>query len=307
MLKNIDKIMDKIARLKEQRNAIILAHNYVGSEVKTIADVVCGSLGMINAGRNTNADVIVVCGVDFMVENVAILNPDKIVLNPVEKAICPLAQRITVKEIQAAKMSYPDAHTLLYMNSSADAKAKADCVCTADNAVKMVTELNGGLPILFGPDYCLSYFIRKRTAHTIINVPINSYCPIHHKLSYEDILKAKMKYPNAEIVGHPECRPEVQDCVDFLGSSTETIEYCKHSDSIEFLVADEVGSLEVLRERIPNKTFNPTSTPMVCHGMKKAKLTDVLNVLETNDNQVIIPKETAINAKNAIDKMFTLS
>ena len=300
-------MIEQIERLKEKNNAVIIAHNYVGSEIKEVADVVTGSLGLLQAGMNTDADIIVVCGVDFMVENIAVLNSDKVVLNPVKKAICPLAQKITPKILLDAKHNNPEAHTLIYMNSPAKVKAIADCVCTADNAVEIATELNGGKPILFGPDYCLSYYVQKRMWHEVINVPTNSYCPIHHKITCVDVINAKKQHPFAEVAGHPECRPEVQDCADFMGSSTETIAHCKESKTNEFLVADEVGSIDSLKTAIPNKSFHPIGKPMLCPGMKKAKLTDVLHVLETEENRVTIPKDIARNAKMAIDRMFELS
>lgn len=299
--------IEQIEKLKEKKNTVILAHNYVGSDIKEVADVVTGSLGMIRAGRDTNADVIVVCGVDFMVENVAIMNPDKIVLNPVKNAMCPLAQKITPQIVLDAKHKHPHSHTLIYMNSSAKVKAIADCVCTADNAVEIATELDGGKPILFGPDYCLSYYVQKRMWHEVINVPTNSYCPIHHKITCVDVMNAKKQQPFAEVVGHPECRPEVQDCADFMGSSTETIAHCKKSKTNKFLVADEVGSIYSLKRSIPNKSFHPIGKPMLCPGMKKAKLTDVLNVLETEKNRVTISKDISTNAKIAMDRMFELS
>ena len=300
-------MIEKIERLKEKNNAVILAHNYVGSEIKEVADVVTGSLGLLKEGMNTDADVIVVCGVDFMVENIAIMNPDKIVLNPVKNARCPLAQKITPKIVLDAKHENPEAHTLIYMNSPAKVKAIADCICTADNAVKIATELNGGKPILFGPDYCLSYYVQKRMSHKVINVPTNSYCPIHHKITSVEVMNAKKLQPLAEVVGHPECRPEVQDCADFLGSSTETIAYCKESKTDTFLVADEIGSLDGLKSRIPHKSFHPIGKPMLCPGMKKTKLIDVLHVLETKENRVTLPRDIATNAKMAINRMFELS
>ena len=300
-------MINKIEKLKEKKNAVVIAHNYVGSEIKEIADVVTGSLGLLKAGMNTNADMIVVCGVDFMVENIAILNQDKMVLSPVKKAVCPLAQQITPNILLEAKRENPDAHTLIYMNSSAKVKALADCVCTADNAIKIANILDGGKPILFGPDYCLSYYVQKHTQHEIINVPLNSYCPVHHKITSKDVMNAKELLPHAGVVGHPECRPDVQECADFLGSSTETLEHCKNTETNTFLVADEVGSMDSLKTAIPHKSFHSITKPMVCPGMKKAKLTDVLNVLETEKNRVTVPSEIAINAKIAIDRMFELS
>ena len=301
------KMIEQIEKLKEEKNAVVLAHNYVGSEIKEVADVVTGSLGLLQAGMDTNADIIVVCGVDFMVENISILNQDKIILNPVKKAICPLAQKITPQILKEAKEDNPEAHTLIYMNSPAEVKAIADCVCTADNAIKIANVLDGGKPILFGPDYCLAYFVQKSTQHKIINVPLNSFCPVHHKITKKDIINAKKEYPHAGVVGHPECRPEVQDHADFLGSSTETVEHCISSNAEAFLVADEMGSLDGLRTRIPHKSFHHIAKPMSCPGMKKAKLEDVLNVLENEKNQVIVPPSIAIDAKEAMDMMFTLS
>ena len=300
-------MIDKIEKLKQKKNAVVIAHNYVGSEIKEIADVVTGSLGLIRAGMNTDADIIVVCGVDFMVENIAILNQDKVVLSPVKKAICPLAQKITPNILLEAKRENPTAHTLIYMNSSAKVKALADCVCTADNAVKIASTLDEGRPILFGPDYCLSYYVQERTPHEIINVPSNSFCPVHHKITNKDVMDAKKIHLDAEVVGHPECRPDVQDCADFLGSSTETVEHCKNTEANVFLVADEVGSTDSLKVAIPHKSFHSIAKPMVCPGMKKAKISDVLNVLESEKNRFVVSPDIAMDAKVAIDRMFELS
>ena len=213
------KIIERIERLKRKKNAIILAHNYERPEVVDVADVTCGSIGLLTAAMETSADMIVVCGVDFMGETAAILNPDKKVIAPVQNVVCPLARQLSKKELLDAKRKYPDANVLLYMNSSTETKALADCVCTAGNAVKIAEAMDGSSPILFGPDHALSYYVAKRTAKEIISIFDHGMCPVHHKITVKDVVNAKVAHPGAKIVAHPECNPKVQDHADYLGST----------------------------------------------------------------------------------------
>jgi len=301
------KIIERIERLKREKNAIILAHNYERPEVVDVADVTGGSIGLLTAAMETSADLIVVCGVDFMGETAALLNPDKKVIAPVKNVVCPLARQLSKKELLDAKRKYPDANVLLYINSSTETKALADCVCTAGNAVKIAETMDGSSPILFGPDHALSYYVAKRTAKEIISIPDHGMCPVHHKITVKDIVKAKAAHPGAKIVAHPECNPEVQDHADYLGSTGGMLKFCADADATEFLIADEVGLIHMLERQVPAKTFYPVSNTAFCRAMKKPTLVKIEEALENERYEVVVPREIAVDARIAVERMFKCS
>jgi quinolinate synthase len=302
-----EKYVETIERLRREKNAIILAHNYQMPEVVDVADVTGGSIGLLTAAMETSADIIVVCGVDFMAETAAILSPDKKVIAPVGNVICPLAQQLSKAELLEAKRKYPDAKVLLYMNSRTETKALADCVCTAGNAVKIAETMDGGSPILFGPDHALSYYIAKRTAKEIITIPDHGICPVHHKITLKDLIKAKEAHPEAKIITHPECNPEVQDHADYLGSTGGMLKFCADADATEFLVADEVGLIYMLKRQVPNKRFYPVSNNAFCKVMKKPTLASIEEALKKERHEVVVPREIAAAARRSIERMFELS
>ncbi|MFV9676988.1 MAG: quinolinate synthase NadA [Methanosarcinales archaeon] len=301
------KIIERIERLKRKKNAIILAHNYERPEVVDVADVTGGSIGLLTAAMETSADMIVVCGVDFMGETAAILNPDKKVIAPVQNVVCPLARQLSKKELLDEKRKYPDANVLLYMNSSTETKALADCVCTAGNAVKIADAMDGSSPILFGPDHALSYYVAKRTAKEIISILDHGMCPVHHKITVKDVVNAKAAHPSAKIVAHPECNPEVQDHADYLGSTGGMLKFCADADATEFLIADEVGLIYMLERQIPAKTFYPVSNTAFCRAMKKPTLVKIEEALEKERYEVVVPREIAVDARIAVERMFEWS
>lgn len=299
--------VERIERLKREKNAIILAHNYERLEVLDVADVTGGSIGLISAAMETTADIILICGVDFMAETVAILNPDKKVIAPVQNVVCPLARQLSKEELLEAKMKNPDAKVLLYMNSNTETKALADCVCTAGNALKIVESMDGSSPILFGPDHSLSYYVAKRTEKEIITIPDHGLCPVHHKITVKDIVKAKDAHPGAKIIAHPECAPNVQDYADYLGSTSEMIEFCKYADTTEFLVADEVGLINMLERQVQNKSFYAVSNTAFCRAMKKITLMNIEEALMKEKYRVVIPQQIAADARRSVTRMFELS
>ena len=301
------KTTDTIEKLKEKKNAVVLAHNYERPEVLDIADVIGGSTGLINAAMETSADIIVVCAVDFMAETIAILNPDKKVIFPDRSARCPMAQDISKAELLKAKKGNPNAEVLLYMNSLAETKAHADCICTSSNAVKIAETMDGGSPILFGPDHGLAYYVNKRTSKKIIPFPEHGICPVHYQIAIEDITEAKKLHPEAKIVGHPECTPEIQDFTDYLGSTTGIVKFCKENKANEFLIAAEVGLMHMLKKEAPNKIFYPVSNTAVCTLMKMATLSKIEKALETEKHEVHIPHEIAVAARRPIERMLELS
>jgi quinolinate synthase len=302
-----EKSVERIKRLMRKKNAVVLAHNYERPEVLDIADVVGGSSGLVNAAMETSADIIVVCGVDFMAETVAILNPDKKVIFPDRGARCPMAQELSRAELLKAKRENPDAKVLLYMNSLAETKALADCICTSSNAVKLAETMDGGSSILFGPDRGLAYYVSKRTSKKIIPFPEYGICPVHYQISLEDMIEAKEAHPGAKIVGHPECTPEVQDFTDYLGSTTGIVRFCKEAEGDEFLVAAEVGLMHMLKKAAPDKIFYPVSNTTICTLMKMATLSKIEKALETEKYEVVIPREIAVAARRPIERMLELS
>ena len=299
--------VERIEQLKREKNAVILAHNYERPEVVPVADVTGGSIGLLTAAIKTTADIIVVCGVSFMAEAAAILNPDKTVIAPVENAICPLARQLSKAELLEAKRKNPDAKVILYMNSNTETKALADCVCTAGNAVEIVESMDGGSPILFGPDHSLSYYVTKRTEKEIITIPDHGMCPVHHKITVKDLIKAREAHPGAKIIAHPECTPEVQDYADYLGSTGGMIKFCKDADAPEFLVADEVGLINMLERQVQGKSFYPVSNNAFCRAMKKTTLVSIEEALENEKYEVVVPREIAVAARRPIERMFELS
>lgn len=296
--------IEHIERLKQEKNAIILAHNYERAEIRAVADTVGGSSGLARAANNANADIIIVCGVDFMAETAAVLNPDKKVITPVRNVICPLARRLSRNDLNMAKKENPGAEVLLYMNSLANTIAMADYVCTAANALPIARAMSGDSPILFGPDQGVSYYIRKQTGKKIITLPASGFCPVHHKISLADLTHAQKLHPAAQVVAHPECRPEVQDRTDYLGSTSGIIRFCKESAGTEFLVAADIGLSAMLRNEAPDKTFHPVSEATICARMKAPTLAKVEEALITERFQVTVPKEIADAARIPIERML---
>ena len=301
------KIIERIERLKRKKNAIILAHSFERPEVVDIADVVGSSSGLVKAAMETSADLIVVCGVDFMAETAAMLNPDKKVIIPDQDAKCPLARELSRAELLKAKKENPDAKVLLYINTHAETQALADCVCTAANAVKMAETMDGGSPIIFGPDRGLAYYVAHRSSKEIIPFPEYGICPVHHQISLGDLIEAKGAHPGAKVVAHPECNPEVQDLADYIGSTGGIVQFCNEAEADEFLVAVEVGLVHKLEKEVPNKIFCPVSTTAVCRAMKMITVTSIEEALEKEKHEVIIPPEIAVDARRALDRMLELS
>jgi len=297
-------LINEILELKKERNAIILAHNYQRPEIQDIADFVGDSLGLSREAIDTKAEVIVFCGVDFMAETASILNPDKTVLIPDKSAICPMAMMLKVGDIKVAKEKYPNAETVLYINSTAETKTEADCICTSANAPETINAMNSDT-ILFGPDKNLAYFVEKRTKKRIIPVPEDGVCPTHHQLSKDDFLNSLKKYPNAELVVHPEVIPEVQEMATHIASTEGMLEYCKKSNSKEFIIGTENGIIHRLKREIPGKKFYAASEIAICPAMKMITLEKVRDSLKELKYEVRVPEEISMKAKEAIDCMLS--
>jgi len=293
-------IIDDIARLKKDRKAIILAHNYQRSEVQDIADYVGDSFGLSQKAVEADAEVIVFCGVDFMAESAAILNPDKVVLNPMPEAECPMARMISAADVKALRGRYPGAEVVCYVNSSADVKAESDVCCTSSNAVKVVNSLAGSEAI-FVPDRNLAYYTQKFTQKKIH--AWHGYCPTHHLITAGDVLVAKMEHPGAEVLVHPECRPEVIDLADKVFSTDGMVKYAREAKT-ELIIGTESGLLHRLEKENPGKRFYPLSSYTVCPNMKMNSLETVRDSLQTLRTPIRVPEDIRIRAKRALDRML---
>ncbi len=298
--------VERIGRLKREKNAIILAHNYQRAEVQDLAEFVGDSLELARNAMDTTSDIIIFCGVDFMAETAAVLNPDKKVIIPDRGAICPMAQQLPREVLLAAKRVHPDAEVVLYVNTLAESKALADCICTSANAREIVNAMNAST-LLFGPDRNLAYYAQKATAKKIIPVPELGLCPSHHQIAFEDLLKAKEAHPGAKIVVHPECIPEVQDYADYVASTSGMVRICREVEDDEFLIGTEVGLLHRLEKEVPGKKFYPVSATAVCPQMKMHTLEKIEVALEKEKPEVVVPDEIADEARSAIERMLELS
>jgi quinolinate synthase len=293
--------VERIRRLKKERNAIILAHNYQRGDVQDIADFVGDSFGLSQKAVSSGADIIVFCGVDFMAESAAILNPGKTVLMPELSAQCPMAAMITPESLRKEKEKYPGAAVVCYVNTPASVKAESDICCTSANAVKVVNALPED-EIIFIPDRNLALYVAAHTDKKII--PWNGYCPTHHLILPGDILLEKEGHPDAEILVHPECRQDVIALADQVLSTTGMLKYAGQSTSKEFIIGTEVGLLHRLNRENPDKTFIPATRYAVCPNMKMNTLGSIIRALTRNEHVIKIPEDIRVKAKLALDRML---
>ncbi len=291
----------RIKQLKNERNAIILAHNYQRADVQDIADFVGDSFGLSQKAVASGADVIVFCGVDFMAESAAVLNPEKTVLMPELSAQCPMAAMITPEALRLEKEKNPGAAVVCYVNTSAAVKAESDICCTSANAIKVVNSLKES-EIIFVPDRNLALYVAAHTEKKII--PWNGYCPTHHLILPGDILLEKEEHPEAEILVHPECRPEVVALADKVLSTSGMLKYAAQSSSKEFIIGTEIGLLHRLSKENPDKRFIPATRYAVCSNMKMNTLSSIIRALEKNEHVITVPENIRVKAKLALDRML---
>lgn len=296
------RLIEGILRLKRERNAIILAHNYQLGEVQDIADFVGDSLELSQKAAQTGAAVIVFCGVLFMAETASILCPDKRVLLPDIHAGCPMADMITAEGLRQKKIEHPGATVVCYINSSAEVKAESDVCCTSANAANIVEKLPEGRKILFVPDQYLGHYISTRTGREMILWP--GFCPTHTRIKSQDIIRLKQEHPQAKVVVHPECRPEVIALADEVLSTGGIRRFARSTTATEVIVGTEIGMLHRLRKENPDKRFIPVSEQAVCPRMKLITLENVLWSLEEMAPEVKVPEEVRLRAKAAVDKML---
>jgi quinolinate synthase len=289
-----------------RKDFIILSHNYQIPEIQDAADFVGDSLGLCRAAAKVDKPYILFCGVDFMAESAAMLNPDKTVVVPNFSARCPMAAMLPAKKVREAKKKHPDAAVVLYINTLAEARAEADILCTSANAVSIVNSIKEE-KILFGPDKNLAWHVSRYTEKEIIPVPYYGHCRTHVFIKKEHVLKAKRMHPKAEVLIHPECYPEVQLLADHVCSTEQMINQARKSQTREFIVGTEVGLLHRLKKENPEKKFYPVLDKAVCITMKKNTWKKFILALKERKNIVKVDPEIAEKARRALDKMLKLS
>ncbi len=300
---NQAEIIQEIRRLAEERDALILAHNYQRDEIQALADITGDSLGLSMEAAATDKRVIVFCGVHFMAESAAILSPDKIVLLPRPDAGCPMADMVTPEGLREVKATLPGVPVVTYVNSSAAVKAESDICCTSANAVKVVNSLPDP-EVLLVPDRNLGRYIAKHTDKTCHFW--EGYCPTHDRFTVADVDAALAKHPAALFMAHPECPPEILAKADHICSTSGMYDYVRQSPAKTFIVGTEAGILFRLRNENPDKEFVLPTSRLVCPNMKLTALEDVLRVLQTMEPRITVPEEIRIPAKRALDRMLAV-
>ena len=298
-----DDFEARIKKLKEEKEAVILAHNYQRPEIQDIADFVGDSLELSLCAAQTDAKTIVFCGVTFMAETAAILNPDKKVLIPDKNALCPMAAMLPAELVRFYRDEYPDSRIVLYINSLAEAKAYCDAVCTSANSAEIVNRMDSDM-VLFGPDANLAQYASDLTDKKVVSIPTGGFCPVHKLFSREAILKLRRDHPDAEILAHPECNPDVWDAADFVGSTSKMYKETLVSSSKKFVVATEVGLLHRMRKERPDATFIPAYEEAICVNMKLHTLEKLYNSLRYERYRVKVPRKIATSARDSVEFML---
>ncbi len=299
----LSPLKQQISKLKKERNAVILAHNYQLGELQEIADYVGDSLELAREATKTDADVIVFCGVRFMAETAKILNPEKTVLMPVKEAGCPMADMATAEQLREMRKQHSGAIVVCYVNSSAEVKAESDVCCTSGNAVNVVESLLNS-EIIFVPDRNLGAYVQLIVeGKKIILWP--GYCPAHVELREDDVEQLKRVRPSAKFIAHPECNTEVLKLADAVCSTSGMLKYAEESPSVEFIIGTEVGLLYRLRKENPDKRFYPAGK-MLCPDMKMTTVVDVKRSLEYIEHIINVPEHVANRARRSLERMLEL-
>jgi quinolinate synthase len=302
----MSRIIADIEKLKKERNAVILAHNYQLPEIQDIADYLGDSLGLSIQASRTDKDVIVFCGVYFMAETAKILSPHKTVLISDLNARCPMADMITASELRALKARHPAAKTLCYVNTPAEVKAECDLCCTSANAVKMAEEaFDDEDEVIFVPDKYLANYVSGRTGRQFITW--HGYCSAHVKILENDIIRQKKLHPKAEVIVHPECTPDVIKLANRALSTEGMCKYAKESHSKEIIVGTETGVIYRLKKENPKKKIYPASDLSVCPNMKLTTLEKVLSSLERMEHKVELSQDVIIRAAQSIQRMVQMA
>jgi quinolinate synthase len=304
MMKKVE-LIEKIKKLKAEKNAVILAHCYQNVEIDEVADFVGDSLHLSQQAAKTDADIIIFAGVYFMAETAKILSPNKKVLLPRMESGCLMADMINVDQLKEFKAKYPGVPVVCYVNSTAAVKAESDICCTSSNAVNVVKSL-GAKQVLFVPDTYLGTYVGTQLPDVQI-IPYPGYCPTHLRILPEDIFKMRAKYPDAEVLVHPECHQEVVKLADYVGSTSGIMKRANESKSKTFIITTEIGVVERLQRDLPDKKFVLASEKAVCSNMKWNHLEDILNSLENNQHEIFVDEKIAARAFSTIDRMIKIN
>lgn len=297
------ELIAKINELRKQKDAVILAHNYQIGEVQDIADFTGDSLELSRRAAKVDAKVIVFCGVHFMAETAKILSPDKTVLIPDPKAGCPMADMINAEELREFKNLHPGIPVVAYVNTSAEVKAESDICCTSANAVKVVESMDSDT-VLFVPDKSLAAHVASKTGKKVI--AYSGFCPTHHRIQAQDVLKTKREHPEALVVAHPECAMEILRLADAIESTSGMMRYVAASSAKEFIMCTERGLLHGLKKANPDKIFYNPSPLNICPNMKKITLEKVLWSLQDMVHEITLPVEMMDKARAAIEGMVRI-
>jgi quinolinate synthase len=299
-----NQLSEKILKLKKEKNAIILAHLYQIPEIQEIADYVGDSYYLSQVARDAKEDLIIFCGVKFMAESAKVLSPEKTVILPAPNAGCPMADMAEVEDVEEMIEKYPDAFKVCYINSSYEVKALCDASVTSSSALKIIKNIPNK-QILFLPDQNLGGYISEFFPEKEF-ILWRGFCPTHHRITAEDIIKAKEEHPNVKVLSHPECSKEVRDLSDYIGSTSGIINYATECEDKEFIIATEEGVLHQLKKKNPDKKFYFPEV-MVCPNMKKVTLEKIVDVLENDTNEVILNDDFMQKALSPLKKMLELA
>ncbi|MBQ4370262.1 MAG: quinolinate synthase NadA [Oscillospiraceae bacterium] len=302
----VAEMQAEIIRLKKENNVCILAHAYQSHDIWEVADYVGDSFGLSRQAAKTAAETVIMCGVRFMAETVKILAPEKKVVLSNREAGCPMAEQIDTELLEALKKDFPGYATVCYINTTAELKTACNVCVTSSSAKKII----GNMPedkILFVPDCNLGEYIAAQLPEKTFKL-VHGGCPTHLRISAADVKKARKEHPNARVIVHPECRPAVSALADFVGSTTEIMEYAEKSDAGEFIIGTENSIVQHLQMSCPEKRFYPLSKDCVCHNMKLTTLGDVYDcVLGRGGEEINLDEETRLGAKRCIDRMLELN
>ena len=298
-----NQLSEKILKLKKEKNAIILAHLYQIPEIQEIADYVGDSYYLSQVARDAKEDLIIFCGVKFMAESAKVLSPEKTVILPAPNAGCPMADMAEVEDVEEMIEKYPDAFKVCYINSSYEVKALCDASVTSSSALKIIKNIPNK-QIIFLPDQNLGGYISEFFPEKEF-ILWRGFCPTHHRITAEDIIKAKEEHPNVKVLSHPECSKEVRDLSDYIGSTSGIINYATECEDKEFIIATEEGVLHQLKKKNPDKKFYFPEV-MVCPNMKKTSLQDVYDALDGKKEEVILDEEIRKKALTSLENMHKL-
>ena len=293
------ELVERCEELKRVRNAVILGHNYQVDAVQRVSDSVGDSLVLAQLGAESDADLIVLCGVHFMAESAKILNPSTKVVIPSLSAGCPMADMITADELRAFKAEHPGAPVVCYVNTSAAVKAESDVCCTSSNAVRVVESLDAD-EILFVPDRNLAAYVASQTGKKVI--PWDGFCYVHNMFVPEDVVIAKAAHPDSPVVVHPECPPNVIDLADHVASTEGMVRLAGEHDSL--VVGTEIGLIDRLKRDFPGKSFFPLSPFAVCRNMKMIDLPQTVWALDNEEHEIVVPEDVRVKAQSALARML---